>query len=46
MRRHPIPEPVIDRPQADDDLDDLSKVPDVDPEHSDDDEVAPSDDTP
>ena len=48
MRRHPIPEPVIDRPQADDDLDDLSKVPDVDPEHSGDDEVAPSDldDTP
>ncbi len=48
MRRHPIPEPVIDRPQADDDLDDLSKVPDVDTEHSGDDEVAPSDldDTP
>lgn len=48
MRRHPIPEPVIDRPQADDDLDDLSKVPDVDPEQSGDDDVARTDldDTP
>ncbi len=43
MRRHPIPEPVIDQPQADDDLDDLSKVPDVEAAHSGDDEIAPSD---
>jgi prolipoprotein diacylglyceryl transferase len=44
MRRHPIPEPVIDQPSADEDLDDLSKVPDVDAEESGDGEVAPSDD--
>jgi prolipoprotein diacylglyceryl transferase len=44
MRRHPIPEPVIDQPSADGDLDDLSKVPDVDAEDSGNGEVAPSDD--
>lgn len=45
MRRHPIAEPVIDQPldRTDEDLDDLSTVPDVDTEHSGDGEVAPSD---
>ena len=50
MRRHPIAEPVIDQPldRTDEDLDDLSTVPDVGTEHSGDGEVAPSDpdDTP
>ena len=46
MRRHPIAEPVIGQPQADEDLDDLSKVPDVDTEDSGDDEAEPADTPP
>ncbi|HYN31298.1 MAG TPA: prolipoprotein diacylglyceryl transferase [Ilumatobacteraceae bacterium] len=46
MRRHPIAEPVIEHPldRNDDDLDDLSKVPDVEiDDSSGDDDVAPPD---